>query len=287
VCGTVDGSGNYTAPGAAPSPDALQVVAVSQDDSTQSGSAAVSISAGANILTLRPASVYAGAVQGFTLQVDGSGFVQSAGGLAGAEVLIGGTARVSSCTSATECVAPVSASDVAVTGEVTVQVQNPDGTGSNVVNLVVAALNSSNGRVSLTSGAPSATGQDIVVVDPTTAGVSSAEDDVDLDVAAVGAFDTANNACALAGNPVTLQRPASGSSTADLCLFSESGLDASMTVTISGPGDVTVLSEQPAGLGILHVTLLLPASAFAGPRTLFIQSSNLDEAAASGAVVIQ
>jgi hypothetical protein len=287
ICGTIDTSGNYTAPSAAPSPDSLQVVALSQDDPTQSGAATVSISTGANIRTLHPASVYAGAAQGFTLHVDGSGIVLPAGSAAGSIVSIAGTARVTSCKSATECVAPVTASDVSAAGSVSVQVQNPDGTQSNAVDLIVVSPNSSNAVITLTSATPSATGQNIVVVDPTTAGVSTVDDDVDLDVAALGAFSTTTNACTLAGNPVTLQRPASGSTAADLCLFSESGLDASMTVSISGPGDITVISEQPAGLGILHVTLLLPASASPGPRTLFIQTTNLDETAATGALVIQ
>jgi len=287
ICGTIDTSGVYTAPTAAPSPDALQVVAVSQDDTTQSGSAAVTISTGANILALHPASVYAGAAQGFTLRVDGSGFVLPAGGSASSTLLIAGTARVTTCSSVTQCIAPVNASDVSIAGTVTVQVQNPDGSRSNVANLVVAAPNSSDATIALTSASPGSSGQDIVVVDPTTAGVSTVADDVDLDVAAMGAFSTASNSCTLEGNPVTLQRPASGSSTADLCLFSESGLDAGMTVSISGPGDITVISEQPAGLGVLHVTLLLPAGSFTGPRTLFIQTTNLDKTSASGAVVIQ
>jgi hypothetical protein len=230
--------------------------------------------------------VYAGAAQGFTLQIDGSGMVPTGSGV-GSAVWIAGSARATTCSSTTECLAPVSASDVAVAGSVSVQMQNPDGTQSNVVELVVAAPNASDASISLTSTAPAASGQDIVVVDPTTAGVSTADDDVNLDVAALGAFSTATNACALGGNPVTLQRPVSGSTTADLCLFSESGLDASMTITISGPGDITVISEQPAGLGILHITLLLPASAFPGPRTLFIQTTNLDKTAATGAVEIQ
>ncbi len=197
--------------------------------------------------------------------------------------MIGGTARTTTCVSATECIAPVLASDVSLAGTVSVQLQNPGGTQSNVVELVVAQPNISDASISLTSAAPEASGQNIVVVDPSTAGISTADDDVDLDVAALGAFSTATNACSLGGNPVTLLRPASGSSTADLCLFSESGLDASMTVTISGPGDITVIAEQPAGLGILHVTLLLPANASPGPRTLFIQTTNLDKTAATGA----
>jgi hypothetical protein len=150
--------------------------------------------------------------------------------------------------------------------------------------LVVAAPNVSDAIVSLTATAPAVGDQNIVVVEPTTAGVSSPNDDVDLDVAALGAFSTATNSCTLAGNPVSLVRPASGSITADVCLFSQSGLDASMTVTVSGPGDVTVISKQPTGLGILHVTLLIPATASAGARTLFIQTTNLDKTAATGSV---
>ena len=92
-CGSIDTFGNYTVPSIAPTPNTLQLVAVSQDDPTQSGVADVTITNGPNILTLRPASVYAGGAEGFTLQVDGSGFVTSSPG-PGSTLLIGGTARV-------------------------------------------------------------------------------------------------------------------------------------------------------------------------------------------------
>ena len=88
-----------------------------------------------------------------------------------------------------------------------VQIRNSDGTQSNAVNLVVAAPNTADGTVTLTASAPIASNQDIVVVDPTTAGVSSPNDDVDLNVAALGAFSIATNSCTLAGNPVALTRP--------------------------------------------------------------------------------
>jgi hypothetical protein len=282
VCGSIGANGVYTAPHAAPSPDALQVIAVSQDDITQSGFANVAISTGINILTLHPASVYAGAAQGFTLQVDGSGFIP-----AGTSVLISGIARTTTCISASECSAPVLASDVAVTGDVAIQLRNPDNSQSNTLNLAVAAPNSSDAPVSLSTSAPTATAQDIVVVDTTTAGISTVDEDLDLNVAALGIFSAANNSCTLAGNPVTLQRSASGSATADLCFFSESGLDSSMTFTVSGPGDITVIGKQPAGLGILHITVLLPATAAPGARTIFIQTTNLDKTAATGALEIQ
>jgi len=107
-----------------------------------------------------------------------------------------------------------------------------------------------------------------------------------LNVAALGPLATSSNSCTLGGNPIPLTRPASGTATADICVFSFAGLDSSMTYTVSGPGDVTVISKQPAGLGIIHLTLQIPASAAAGARTLFIQNTNLDKTAASGALEV-
>jgi len=286
ACGAINALGTYTAPSIPPTPDAVQVMAISSDDTSQSGIANVTISTSANILTLHPSSVYAGAAQGLTLQVDGSGFAASSPG-PGSTLVIAGTARTTTCTSALECTAPVTATDVAVAGSVSVQIQNPSGTASNVVSLVVAAPNASDAVIALSSSAPTATGENIVVVDPTTAGVSVPGNDVDLDVAALGAFSAANNSCALGGNPIPLVRPASGTSTADICLFSESGFDTSMTYTVSGPGDITVISKQPAGLGIIHLTLQIPATTAPGARTLFIQNTNLDKTAASGALEVE
>lgn len=286
VCGSVDANGNYTAPGSAPSPDALQVAAISSDDTTQSGSASVTISTGANILTLHPASVYAGAANGFTLLVEGTGFAPSSPG-PGSTLLVAGTSRTTTCNTASACTAPVTAADVSVSGDVSIQIQNPDGSKSNAVSLVVAPPNASDGVISLSATSPTATAEDIVVVDPTTAGVSLESGDVDLNVAALGTFSLATNTCSLFGNPVPLLRPASGNAAFDLCVFSESGLDSSMTYTVSGPGDVAVIAQQPAGLGIIHLTLQVPSTAQPGARTLFIQDTNLDKTASTGALVIQ
>jgi hypothetical protein len=285
ICGTINANGTYTAPGSAPTPDAIQVVAISSDDTSQSGIANVAISSGANILTLHPSSVYAGAAQGFTLRVDGSGFTPSTPG-PGSAMLIGGTARVTACTSALECTAPVTAADVASAGSISIQIQNPGGTKSNAVALIVAAPNNSDEVIALSSSAPAATGKDIVVVEPTTAGVSVPGNDVDLNVGALGQFDPANNSCTLGGSAIPLQRPASGTSTADVCVFSQSGLDTSMSYTVSGSGDVAVISKQPAGLGIIHLALQVPANAAPGARTLFIQNTNLDKTAASGVLEV-
>jgi hypothetical protein len=237
-------------------------------------------------LALHPASVYAGGANGFTLRVDGSNFVGSSPG-PGSVLLIGGTARTTTCASVTQCTTPVTPADVAAVGSVAVQIRNPDATTSNSVSLIVAAQNSSDEVISLTGAAPAATAKDIVVVEPTTAGISVPGNDLDLNVAALGAFSTANNSCSLAGNPVGLPRPASGIATSELCLFSASGLDTSMTYTITGPGDVTVIAKQPAGLGIIHLTLQISALALPGARALFIQNTNLDKTAASGALEVQ
>jgi hypothetical protein len=85
---------------------------------------------------------------------------------------------------------------------------------------------------------------------------------------------------------VALARPASGTTIADICLFSESGLDTSMTFAVSGAGDVTVVSTQAVELGIVRLTLQISANAIPGARTVFIQNRNLDKTAASGALEV-
>jgi hypothetical protein len=286
ACGAIDANGVYTAPGSAPIPNTVTIVAVSSDDPLQSGLANLTVATGAHILALHPASVYAGAANGFTLRVNGGNFAASAPG-PGSALLIAGTARTTTCNSVTECTAPVTPADVSSPGNLSIQLRNPDNTTSNSVSLTVLAPNASDEVITLTGNAPAAISRDIVVVDPTTAGVSLPNADVDLDVAALGAFSTATNSCSLAGNPVPLQRPSTGVAAADICLFSASGLDTSMAYTVTGPGDVSVIAKQPAGLGIIHLTLQISAAAIPGARTLFIQNTNLDKTAATGALEVQ
>jgi hypothetical protein len=151
----------------------------------------------------------------------------------------------------------------------------------------VAAPGTTDDVISLTSSAPSIAGKNISVVEPTTAGVDNSSASFDLNVAAIGVFNTSTNACNLAGNPIPLTRPASGTIAADICLFSQSGFDTSMAYTISGSGDVAVISKLPAGLGIIHLTIQIPSTAQPGARTLFVQNANLDKTAASGVLEIQ
>jgi hypothetical protein len=126
-----------------------------------------------------------------------------------------------------------------------------------------------------------------VVVEPTSAGLDTPVSNLDLDVAAIGTYITATNTCNLAGSAILIVRPASGIAAADICLFSQSGFDTSMSYSISGSGDVSVVAKQPAGLGIIHLTLQIPATAVPGSRTLFIQNENLDRTAATGVLEIQ
>ena len=286
ACGTIDSTGLYTAPPVAPTPDSFQVLATSQDDPAQSGAASLTISSGANLISLHPASIYAGGTNGFVLRADGSGFVPTTSG-AGSTLIIGGTARVSTCNTANSCSAPVNPGDVAQAESLSVLVRNPDSTQSNLRSLIVISPSTTESVITLSSSEPASAGNDIVVVEPTTAGLDSSSADFDISVAALGLYLTASNTCNLAGNPIPILRPASGVATADVCLFTQSGFDTSMSYSISGPGDISVIAKQPASLGIIHLTLQIPATAQPGARTLFIQNSNLDRTAASGALDIQ
>jgi hypothetical protein len=285
-CGRIDATGVYTAPAAPPSPDAFQVAAVSSEDTNQSGFSQVTISSGPAIAALLPASIFAGASEGFTLRVQGGGFAASSPG-PGSAIVAGGAARTTTCATSSNCTTTLSAADVAMAGNLSIQVKNPDGTASNPAALVVAPQTSGEDAIALSSAAPWATGKDIVAVEPSTAGASAERPNVDLNVAALGMFSVVNNSCALGGAPVTLVRPASGTALADICVFSNSGLDAGMTYTVSGAGDVSVAGQQPAGLGIIHLTLQISSTAAAGPRTLFIVNSNLDKTAATAALLVK
>jgi len=285
-CGLISAGGLYAAPATAPSPNTLQVVAVSSDDTSQFALANITLTSGASLQSLHPASVYAGGALGFVLRVDGGGFRTNSPG-PGSTLLVGGSSRTTSCLSASECTAAVFPSDVALPGSLNVQLQNPDGSFSNILPLVVASPNLVDDTIALSGAAPNAGGKDIVVVEPTTAGVSLPGDDVDLDIAALGNFSVVANTCTLGGNPVVLTRPTSGAATFDMCAFAQSGLDTSMAYTVTGNGDVAVIAKQPAGHGIIHLIVQVQSTAQPGARTLFIQNLNLDRAAASGVLEAQ
>jgi hypothetical protein len=68
-----------------------------------------------------------------------------------------------------------------------------------------------------------------------------------------------------------------------------SGLDPSFTYTISGPAaaDILITNREPLGLGIIHLTLQVPATAAAGMRTLFVENPSKDKAAGTGAIEVR
>jgi hypothetical protein len=287
-CGIVDATGSYVAPAIAPSPNTLSVTATSSEDTSRTASAAVTITLQPTILSLQPASITAGAGGGFTLLVTGGNFLATSPG-PGSSLLVGGSARITVCDSTSSCTTTLGATDLAVATNLSVTVQNPNGSVSNAVAFVVAPVTGSTEAIPLTPGAPSAANNNISVVDLSTNGSPSPAEDVSLNVAGMGPYQPATGTCTLGAGPVTLTRPASGTATADICVFSVSGLDPSLTFTLSGPSpsDVIIAGKQPIGLGFVDLTLQVPSTALAGVRTLFIQNANLDTTSATGAIEIR
>jgi hypothetical protein len=288
VCGTIDASGLYTAPSTAPSPAVFTIVATSSADPSQSGAASVTLIGGPDLSSLAPASAYAGSAGGFTLLASGTNFFPSDPG-PGSTIVVAGTARATFCASSTQCTTSLAAADLQSAGNLQVQLQSPAGNLSNALTFVVLAPGSGTGTIPLTPSAPASTGNDIVVVELSTNGGSGASGNVSLNIAAIGPYSVATSSCVLAGNPVIIQRPATGTTTADVCVFSVTGLDPSFTYTVSGPPapDIAIINREPLGLGILHLTLQVPATATAGPRTLFVQNPEGDQAAGTGAIEVR
>lgn len=287
-CGAIDATGLFTAPLGAPSPNLIEIAALSSEDTSQAGLAAVTITGGPRIFSLAPTSAYAGSQGGFTLLATGNNFSPSSPG-PGATILIAGSARPTSCASVTQCTASLGASDLQSSGNLSVELQNPDGTLSNARTFVVLAPGSGSSAIPLTPGSPSSDGNDIVVVELSTNGGSGAPENVSLAVGAMGAFSAATSSCVLGGSPIVIQRPASGTATADLCVFSVAGLSPSFNYMLSEPPapDLAIINRAPLGLGIVHVTLQVPATAAPGPRTLFVQNPDLDLAAGSGSLEVR
>lgn len=129
ACGSVNASGLYSAPTAAPSPNAISVIATSQADPTKSAAATIAISSGPMIEVILPSSVTAGAVEGFPLELQGTNFVAGSGAAA-STILINGAARAATCASGAQCVTTLNPADVASAGTLTVQVQNPGDPGA-------------------------------------------------------------------------------------------------------------------------------------------------------------
>jgi hypothetical protein len=68
-----------------------------------------------------------------------------------------------------------------------------------------------------------------------------------------------------------------------------SALGPSFVFTLSEPPtpDIVVTNREPLGLGIVHLTLQVPATAAAGLRSLFVENPEGDLAGGSGAIEVQ
>lgn len=287
-CGSISAIGLYSAPLSTPSPNIINIVATSSEDNSRTGTAGVSIAATPTITSMFPSSAFAGSVGGFTFRVQGGNFVSSNPG-PGSSILVAGSARTTSCSTNGDCTTTLTSSDLAVPGNLAVQLQNPDSTLSNIVNFVVVGDAGSADVIPLTPSNPVVTGKNIIVVEPSTAGSSAPQSNVTLAIVAMGNFNTQTNSCSLGAEFIILSRPNSGTATADICLFSVSGLDPSYNYTISGPAtpDILIIGKQPLGFGIVNLTLSVTSSAQKGPRTLFVENPNKDKAAASGSLEVK
>ena len=287
ACGSVDANGVYTAPSAAPSPNAISVVATSEADPTKSGSATIAITSGPTIEVILPSSVLAGAVEGFPLALQGVHFVAGSAG-SGSTILINGAARPTTCATATGCATSLNPQDVESAGTLTVQIQNPGAPGalSNPVPLVIAPFDASEDVIALTSAESAATGADITVTEPTTAAASAP-----INVDSIGPLTA--NTCTVEASPVTVTRPATGTEVVSLCIHGN-GLDPSFTYAFTAPqsvsgGDIGVTASGVTGLfpNTIELDLQISSTTAAGLRTLFITTLNNDRAAATGMLEVE
>ena len=285
ACGSVDANGLYTAPTAAPSPNAVAITATSQADPTKSASGTIALTSGPLIDVILPSSVLAGPVISFPLTVQGMNFVAGSGSSASV-ILLNGTARGTSCPAATSCSTALNPSDVQAAGTLTIQVQNPGAPGalSNPVPFVIAPFVATEDVIALSASQPVATGKDIVVVEPATAS-SSAPIDVDF----IGLLTSGNN-CGVQGSPLTVTRPSSGTSTVSICVHGN-GLDPTFTYAFTGPagGDIGLTASSVAGVfpNTIELDLQIASTTLPGVRTLFITTLNHDRAAATGMLEVK
>jgi hypothetical protein len=205
ACGSINAAGLYTSPTSAPSPNAVTVMATSAADASKTASATVGITSGPTIEIILPSSVFAGAVESFPLQVQGSGFVAGSG-VGASTILINGAVRGTTCAATTSGATGLNPADVASAATSTIQVRNPGPNGalSNPVPFVIIPYDTSVGALSLTTGQPAAASIVLVVPEPTTAAESAP-----IDVDTIGLLTGGNN-CGIQGSPLTVTRPLSG-----------------------------------------------------------------------------
>ncbi len=286
ACGTITASGLYTAPSNAPLPNAISVIATASSNPPAIATANVAVISGVTIEAILPSSVTAGSVEGFPLELQGVNFVQGSGAAASV-ILINGAARPTTCPSSNSCATPLNPSDVAAAATLTLQIQNPNGALSNPVPFVVAPIASSPSALHLSSAQASTKSIQLTAAEPTTAASSSP-----TNVNFIGML--ADNDCTIGAAPLTVTRPASGTSIVSICVQGD-GLDPTFTFSFGGPAaapdgtDIPVTASAVPGLlpNMIQLDLELSSGAAPGLRTLFISTLNGDRATATGMLEIQ
>jgi hypothetical protein len=286
--GPMAGPIEYRAPPTLPMPNPVTLRATSEINSSVTQTAAIKIGAGAGpfISSLLPASVVSNASQPFPMRVQGAQFV--AGNGTGSTVLFGGAAKTTNCPSTTECEITIDSQDVALPGTVVITIENPGSppVASNPVNFVIAAPDLTEGIISLDSSNPSASGEDITVVEPSTAGVTPP---TMLALQSIGVFNAQTNACTVGPSIVTVTRPAVGNAMLQLCLLGVNLISVN-AVTFSGPSPPDLVAGQLSNSGgsiSLVFTVTIPASAQPGVRTVFASGTNADKAALTGSLEVK
>jgi hypothetical protein len=263
------------------------VIATTNGVPAVSIAATVAIETGATIEVLLPSSVAAGAVEGFPLEVQGLNFAAGASGT-GSTMLVNGASRITTCGSTSVCATALTATDVAVAGTLTVQIQNPSGALSNPVPFVIAPFSTTASALSLTSAQPTLWSMQFAVTEATTS-ASGAPINVDF----IGALSSPNN-CDIGAAPLTVTRPASGTTAFSICVQGN-GLDPTFSYSFGGPAsapggaDVPLTATAVAGLlpNMIELNLEISSSTEPGLRTLLITTLNGDRAAATGMLEIQ
>jgi hypothetical protein len=173
---------------------------------------------------------------------------------------------------------------VAAAGNVTLQIQNPDGTLSNPVSLVVVAPAGAAAVMSLTSAVPIAGGQDISAVEPTTAGSGVPP----LNVAFAGLVDSTGTSCAVQTGTIALQRPASGTATVTLCLWGNQMTPSdTFTFTALNPSDLTLGTPQSFAGSLVALPVTISPSTLPGDRTLSIADPDGNQATATAVIEVE
>jgi hypothetical protein len=287
ACGTIDTAGNYTAPAVAPSPNAISVIATSVANPSVSAIATVALLSGPVIETILPSSVLAGAPNSFLLAVQGLNFIPTSSS-GSSQLLINGSPRATTCSTAGRCTTTLAPSDVASEGAISVQIANPGAVPalSNPVAVIVLSPPSSN-SISLTSSSPIAVGENIIVTEPTTAGATPSPVNIDF----AGPMSPDGSTCTIQASPIIVNRPGSGTTTASICVHGNY-LDPTLTYAFSSPstgGDIGVVPSSIASLfpNLIELTLTFSSSTAPGVRTLFVTTPNGDVAIATGLIEVK